>query len=76
MFLELGLDDYPSIVKKPMDLSTVKTKLAENRYSSVQDCLNDIQLIWDNCRAYNADGSVKFFFFKNYNFFGKFFFHH
>jgi hypothetical protein len=49
----MGLTDYLSIVKYPMDLSTVMKKLKEERYSRVEEGLDDLQLIWDNCKAYN-----------------------
>ena len=54
----LGLTDYYDIIKTPMDLGTVKKNLKANKYKFVEDCLNDIQLIWDNCKQYNAEGSV------------------
>mmetsp|Transcript_13452 Transcript_13452/g.15418 ORF Transcript_13452/g.15418 Transcript_13452/m.15418 type:complete len:233 (-) Transcript_13452:65-763(-) len=53
----LGLNDYFDIIKNPMDLGTVKKNLKANKYKFVEDCLNDIQLIWDNCKQYNAEGS-------------------
>lgn len=53
----LGLEDYLNIVKTPMDLSTVQKKLQGNKYRGVEDCLDDIQMIWDNCKVYNAMGS-------------------
>lgn len=68
----LGLFDYPQVVKQPMDLGAVKkrleaaigggggdanTKSSGNAYNTVQDCANDVRLIWKNCMAYNADGS-------------------
>ncbi len=43
-----------------MDLSTVKQKLDENKYVLLSDALDDIQLIWDNCKLFNLEGSVKF----------------
>jgi hypothetical protein len=49
----LGLPDYPAIVKNPMDLSTVKSKLLKGDYSSFDDLFADLQLIWDNCKLYN-----------------------
>ena len=52
-----GLTDYPKIVKKPMDLKTVKKNLNSGKYSSVKKALDDIQLIWDNCKLYNQEGS-------------------
>jgi hypothetical protein len=54
----LGLDDYPLIIKHPMDLSTVKKKLKLGKYSSISEVTTDLMLIWDNCRTYNQIGSV------------------
>ena len=53
----LGLDDYPTIVKKMMDLGTIKRKLERKQYYTATECANDFRLIWANCMAYNADGS-------------------
>jgi len=53
----LGLHDYPKIVKKPMDLGTVKTKLEKGVYSGIEAVATDIRLVWTNCIAYNQDGS-------------------
>jgi len=54
----LGLVDYTIIVKRPMDLGTVKQNLTDNKYETVEDCLADIQLIWDNCKMYNTHDNV------------------
>jgi hypothetical protein len=43
-----------------MDLGTVKKNLTLGNYQTVEDCLDDIQLIWDNCKAYNTKGTVKY----------------
>ena len=40
-----------------MDLSTVKKKLDEGKYSSYQAFFDDIQLIWNNCKTYNISES-------------------
>ena len=40
-----------------MDLSTVREKLNNDEYSSVEECLDDLQLIWDNCKLYNVEFS-------------------
>ena len=53
----LGLSDYPSVVKYPMDLSTVLRKFREEKHQNVEEVLDDIQLIWDNCKSYNPDTS-------------------
>jgi hypothetical protein len=39
---ELGLLDYPSIVKSPMDLSTIKQRLEAGAYDSYEACFADI----------------------------------
>ena len=57
-FKALGLDDYPLIIKHPMDLSTVKRKLRSSKYSSLAEVFADINLIWENCRTYNQKDSV------------------
>lgn len=57
----MGLTDYPQLVKYPMDLSTINKKLREERYHNVEEVLDDIQLIWDNCKVYNEQGCVLFF---------------
>lgn len=53
----LELWDYPKIVKKMMDLGTVKRKLERGMYKSFEDCAADIRLIWSNCQLYNEEGS-------------------
>jgi len=53
----LGLFDYPMMIKTPMDLSTIKKKLKSNKYRKNQDFIDDVQLIWENCKKYNVDGS-------------------
>jgi Bromodomain/Bromodomain extra-terminal - transcription regulation len=52
-YKSLGLHDYPYIIKTPMDLSTVKSKIKQSQYTSFDDFLGDMILIWDNCRTYN-----------------------
>lgn len=52
----LGLNDYPSVIKRPMDLGTVKRRLEQGAYSSAEACAADVRLIWDNCRTYNGGG--------------------
>jgi hypothetical protein len=59
----LGLLDYPIIIKKPMDLGTVKSRLKCKYYNvSVTDgllqCISDIRQIWLNALIYNPPGSV------------------
>lgn len=43
-----------------MDLNTISRKLRDEKYRTVENVLDDIQLIFDNCKVYNAPGSVIF----------------
>ena len=54
----LGLDDYPKVIKRPMDLSTIRKKLMTSKYRSFRSLHSDLKLIWANCRAYNESSSV------------------
>ncbi|KAL5235631.1 hypothetical protein ACI65C_003041 [Semiaphis heraclei] len=49
----LGLHDYHDIIKKPMDLGTVKTKLDNREYKNSKDFAADVNLIFSNCYKYN-----------------------
>ena len=53
----MELHDYPQIIKNPMDLGTVKSKLLSGKYKTYEEVFADIQLIWDNCKLYNQAGS-------------------
>ena len=53
----LGLHDYPLIVKRMMDLGTLHENLKKGRYKTVRECLDDLQLVWDNCKLYNVEFS-------------------
>ena len=50
----LNIPDYHNIVKKPMDFGTIKTKLKENQYSKLQEFMEDMDLVYYNCRLYNG----------------------
>ena len=56
-YVLLGLLDYPSIITHPMDLGTCKKKLLNGEYKIFQDFMDDVNLIWENCRLYNQAGS-------------------
>lgn len=57
----LQLLDYPSIVKRPSDLGTVKDRLERDQYETVEEAAADVRLIWTNCMSYNQDGSEFYF---------------
>ncbi|CAH0551689.1 unnamed protein product [Brassicogethes aeneus] len=45
--------DYTTIIKQPMDLETMMTKVDFHRYECAKDFLNDIELICQNALEYN-----------------------
>lgn len=49
--------DYYDVIKQPMDLGTMESKLENNQYKHVDDLVADAQLVFDNCRAYNPRNS-------------------
>lgn len=51
----LNIPDYLEIVKKPMDLGTIKKNLVSKKYENTDEYLEDIYQIFDNCRRYNTD---------------------
>jgi len=52
-----NIPHYPEIVKKPMDLSTIKTKLDTGKYGSLQHFDEDVRQMLSNCYKFNAMGS-------------------
>ena len=56
-YIALNILDYPKIITHPMDLGTVKKNLLEHKYSNFKEFMEDINLIWNNCRTYNLPGS-------------------
>ncbi|EER08674.1 bromodomain-containing protein, putative [Perkinsus marinus ATCC 50983] len=55
-----GLQDYPLVVKRPMDLGTISAKVekeGEDAYDDFGEFEDDLNLIWDNCHLFNQPGS-------------------
>ncbi|XP_057952445.1 transcription factor GTE4-like [Malania oleifera] len=52
----LGLHDYYTIIKQPMDLGTVKSKLSKNWYKSPREFAEDVRLTFCNAMTYNPRG--------------------
>ncbi|KAK8940276.1 Transcription factor GTE8 [Platanthera guangdongensis] len=55
--VKLNLPDYFTYIKQPMDLGTVRSKLASGAYSSPWDFASDVRLTFSNAIAYNPPGS-------------------
>uniref|UniRef100_A0A8D3CCD9 ATPase family AAA domain-containing protein 2 n=1 Tax=Scophthalmus maximus TaxID=52904 RepID=A0A8D3CCD9_SCOMX len=49
------VSDYLEVIRKPMDLSTVMTKIDTHKYLTVKEFLVDIDLICSNALEYNPD---------------------
>eukprot|EP00759_Apiculatamorpha_spiralis_P002564 PhF_6_TR11017/c0_g1_i1/m.17841 len=46
---------YYAVIKKPMDLGKIESRLMKGTYKSPQQVIDDVQLVWDNCKTYNED---------------------
>lgn len=46
--------NYFKVVTKPMDFTTMHTKVAEGQYASWDQLQSDLDLMFDNCMRYNA----------------------
>lgn len=55
---KLKIPTYFTIIKHPMDLSTVEVNLKKKKYNSKEEVVSDLQLIWNNCREFNQVGSA------------------
>ncbi|KAJ7968825.1 Transcription factor GTE12 [Quillaja saponaria] len=53
----LQIPDYFSIISKPMDLGTIKSKLAKNMYSGIEEFAADVRLTFSNAMRYNPPGN-------------------
>nr|XP_027211850.1 bromodomain-containing protein 3-like isoform X1 [Penaeus vannamei] len=49
----LGLSDYHEIIKHPMDLGSVKTKMDNREYKNGAEFAGDVRTIFTNCYKYN-----------------------
>ena len=49
----LGIPDYFSIIKHPMDLSTIRKHLEEGKYQNPWEFIDEVQLMFNNAWLYN-----------------------
>ncbi|XP_044147284.1 ATPase family AAA domain-containing protein 2B isoform X1 [Bufo gargarizans] len=49
------VSDYLEVIREPMDLSTIMTKIDKHHYMTVRDFLTDVDLICSNALEYNPD---------------------
>lgn len=53
----LGIPDYFDIISKPMDMSTIKTKLDQGEYTNPWQFVDDVWLMFENAWIYNRKTS-------------------
>lgn len=56
--IALGIPDYPRIISRPMDVSTIEANLRDKKYLRVDDFVADFQLMLKNCFTYNPPETV------------------
>ncbi|XP_015989773.1 bromodomain testis-specific protein [Rousettus aegyptiacus] len=54
--MKLKLPDYYTIIKNPMDLSTIKKRLEHKYYVQASECIEDFNMMFSNCYLYNKPG--------------------
>lgn len=52
---KLQILDYFFIIKKPMDMGTIKNRLNGGKYANAADFIDDVSLMFDNCILYNGE---------------------
>ena len=53
-----SVPSYYDVVECPMDLSTLQARLSGGLYTSLPAFAADLELIFENCRLFNAPDSV------------------
>ncbi|KAL1211259.1 Transcription factor GTE11 [Cardamine amara subsp. amara] len=56
--VKLNIPDYFTIIKHPMDLGTVKSKLTSGTYSTPSEFSDDVRLTFHNAMTYNPPGNA------------------
>lgn len=54
------IPEYYLEIKNPMSVELIKKSLKRKRYKSVDDCMRDIELMFENAKQYNEDESEIF----------------
>lgn len=52
------MPEYYAEVKNPIALDVIKKKLKRKKYSSIDQFMKDVELMFENAKAYNQDGST------------------
>ncbi|KAK4256972.1 hypothetical protein QN277_006625 [Acacia crassicarpa] len=54
--VKLNIPDYHYVIKHPMDLGTVKSRITSSQYSNPMDFAADVRLTFSNAKYYNPPG--------------------
>ncbi|KAF9557851.1 Bromodomain-containing protein [Agrocybe pediades] len=54
---KLDIPTYPKVIKKPMDLSTIRKKLDSGEYETAHNFYDDFKLMIRNCFTFNPAGT-------------------
>lgn len=54
--VKLGLHDYTKVIRKPMDLGTIKKNLEAGVYDTPAEFADDVRLVFSNAVTYNPKG--------------------
>jgi hypothetical protein len=57
-WVRMELPDYPKVIKKPMDLTTMRRKLDNGEYATPMKFYEDFRLMIRNCFTYNPIGTI------------------
>jgi len=52
-YVALNIPDYPHIIKHPMDLGTIQKKLNDHEFSTVDEWIADVRLVFSNATTFN-----------------------
>ncbi|CAD6189752.1 unnamed protein product [Caenorhabditis auriculariae] len=52
--VQLNIPDYFKVILRPMDLKTIEMRLKNQYYCNAQECIEDIETVFNNCYKYNG----------------------
>ena len=53
----LGIPHYTQVITHPMDLGTLERKLQAQQYMVVEEFMDDMRQVWQNCYTFNGPDS-------------------
>jgi hypothetical protein len=56
-WVKLDIPSYPKVIKRPMDMGTIRKKLEAHEYLNAQKFHDDFKLMIRNCFTFNPSGT-------------------